>query len=49
MMFKDQRMQGVYLVDRPAKAYLMKCHYTEACRRSEVSRLWGVGRASQTE
>ena len=49
MMFKDQRIRGVYLVDRPAKAYLMKCHCTEACGRSEMSRLRGVGRASQTE
>lgn len=49
MMLEDQRIWGVYVIDRPAKAYLMKCYFAEACRRGGVTRLWGVGRTIQTE
>ena len=49
MMLQDQRMWGVYVIDRPAKACLMKCYCAEACRRGGVTRLWGVGRTVQTE
>ena len=50
MILEDQRIWGVYVIDRPAKAYLMKCYCAEACRRGGVTRwLQGVGRTFQTE
>ena len=47
MMLEDQRVWGVYVVDRPAKAYLVQCYCPEACGRGGVTP--GVGRSFQTE